>query len=652
MSPKISVILPVYNGQLFVKAAVDSILTQSCGDFELLIINDGSTDDTEKIILGFDDRRIRYIRNDRNLGLIATLNKGLDLAKGEYIARMDNDDIALPTRLEKQLAYMEENKHVAVLATKLVIINERGFEVDHWPEDVHTSSVEEIKNTMPVTNCIGHPTVMMRAADVKEIRYNPSFKNSEDWALWLTMLSRGKVIAKLNEVLLQYRVHQKSATVSSNQTGVVKKVLSFKLAYCIHKLLRFDLRGTDRKVLSSLVKETLRHIFRPVLGPFVRLFRIGLFQTIKQYSEAKAELRRIGPVRIVYFFPFYHTGGAEKVHESILEAVNEKQSIVFITGRSEDELFLRSFRRFSNVIEIDRLISWGPTRSWIIKRIISLCAAEKVTVLGCNAFFFYELVPRLPGQTRIIDLVHAFLHLNESGPEKWSLPFVHLFDRRIVINQRTKKDFERLYQAHGIDAGLVSRITCIPNFVETKPLPARKQEGPLTILYAGRGSEEKRLHIIAKAAYELKQEGLSCEFHFVGDVKNYIPAEYLAACILHGKISSEQQMDALYAKAHMLVITSSREGFPMVIMEAMMQGAVPIATDVGGIAEHVLHETNGILLQNKAEEQIVKDLKEYVRHYSAARNELENLSKAAHAYALKNFNKDHFFNSYLQLLKQ
>src|SRR5688500_300589 len=133
MSPKISVILPVYNGQLFLKAAIESILNQSYGNFELLIINDGSVDDTEKIIFGFNDLRIRYIRNERNLGLIATLNKGLDLAKGEYIARMDNDDISLPARLEKQLAYLEENKHVSVLATKLVIINEKGFEVDHWP---------------------------------------------------------------------------------------------------------------------------------------------------------------------------------------------------------------------------------------------------------------------------------------------------------------------------------------------------------------------------------------------------------------------------------------------------------------------------------------------------------------------------------------
>src|SRR5215218_8078213 len=98
--PKISVILPVYNAEKYLKAAIDSILNQTFPDFELLIINDGSSDGSEKIIKSYTDNRIVYVKNGENSGLINTLNKGIDLATGEFIARMDGDDIAVPERFE------------------------------------------------------------------------------------------------------------------------------------------------------------------------------------------------------------------------------------------------------------------------------------------------------------------------------------------------------------------------------------------------------------------------------------------------------------------------------------------------------------------------------------------------------------------------
>ena len=100
--PKISVILPAYNAENYISQAIDSILAQTYGDFEFIILNDCSTDGTERIILSFDDPRIRYVRNEQNLGVAATLNRGLELAAGEYIARMDADDISLPERFFRQ----------------------------------------------------------------------------------------------------------------------------------------------------------------------------------------------------------------------------------------------------------------------------------------------------------------------------------------------------------------------------------------------------------------------------------------------------------------------------------------------------------------------------------------------------------------------
>ena len=104
---KISVILPVYNSETTIEAAVKSILSQSFKDFELIIINDGSSDDTEQIINSFKDKRIKYIKNVKNIGLIASLNIGIKFSSSEYVARMDSDDISHPSRLKKQILFLK-----------------------------------------------------------------------------------------------------------------------------------------------------------------------------------------------------------------------------------------------------------------------------------------------------------------------------------------------------------------------------------------------------------------------------------------------------------------------------------------------------------------------------------------------------------------
>ena len=115
--PMVTVLMAVYNGEKFLKEAMESILTQTFTDFEFLIINDGSTDNSVKIIEEFNDPRIRLIHNEKNLKLIASLNKGISLAKGKYIARMDCDDISMPYRLEKEVDFLENSLEYGLVGT-------------------------------------------------------------------------------------------------------------------------------------------------------------------------------------------------------------------------------------------------------------------------------------------------------------------------------------------------------------------------------------------------------------------------------------------------------------------------------------------------------------------------------------------------------
>src|ERR1700681_1475187 len=125
-TPLVSVVLPVYNGERYLTQSINSILFQTYSNWELIIINDGSSDNTENLILNYPDKRIKYISNDGNKGIIYSLNKGLEKAKGEFIARLDADDVALPFRIEKQVEFLTENTDYAMCGSYFQTIDSNG----------------------------------------------------------------------------------------------------------------------------------------------------------------------------------------------------------------------------------------------------------------------------------------------------------------------------------------------------------------------------------------------------------------------------------------------------------------------------------------------------------------------------------------------
>ena len=234
--PLVSIILPVYNTAAFIAATIESVLKQTYQHFELLVLDDGSTDGVASIIKRYTDTRICYIANDKNYGLIYTLNKGLQLAKGDFIARLDGDDICVPTRLEKQVAWLLANPSTAMVASTIQYIDAAGKLIDTvWPQDLKYITAEAIKQYLPKDNCIAHPTVMFNKKHIQEVHYrdlttfygndylanNATEKNlslAEDYDLWLWMLSLNKRIDKINEPLLLYRTHTQSITGTRKQS--------------------------------------------------------------------------------------------------------------------------------------------------------------------------------------------------------------------------------------------------------------------------------------------------------------------------------------------------------------------------------------------------------------------------------------------------
>ncbi len=207
--PTVSVVMPAYNAEKYLREAIESILSQTYDDFEFIIINDGSTDKTKEIILSYSDPRIVYIENEQNSGICVTLNKGLDAARGKYIARMDSDDIAIPRRLETQVRYMDANPKIGASGSDIEIFGE-GI-TPYIFTQLHTP--DECSAGLLFNSCFAHPSVIIRKdiLDQYNLRYKDEFRGLEDYELWW-QISRHSGINNIAQPLLRYRHHKAQVT--------------------------------------------------------------------------------------------------------------------------------------------------------------------------------------------------------------------------------------------------------------------------------------------------------------------------------------------------------------------------------------------------------------------------------------------------------
>lgn len=254
VAPRVTVLMPVYNAAPFLREAIDSILNQSFKPFEFLIVDDGSTDESAAIVSSYRDPRIRLVRNERNTGISATLNKGIALASCELIARMDADDISHPQRLQKQYGYMKRNPACALLSTWARVVS----------EDKKFIRLERYRSNFYYYNLtfecwMYHPTIMFKKSAVEEIGMY-SMPYSEDYDLFWRMSTRFR-IANLAEALVDYRI-------SSTSLNAVLKKAEYEVANEKNVLRNIRYYMGDDFQISHAALECLRHNFRPVTSNY------------------------------------------------------------------------------------------------------------------------------------------------------------------------------------------------------------------------------------------------------------------------------------------------------------------------------------------------------------------------------------------------
>lgn len=235
--PLVTVLIPAYNAEEYIEQSVRAVMAQSYGHLEILVINDGSQDRTGAILdhLAQTDARLRVVHNSENLQLIATLNKGLDLARGEYIARTDADDIAHPHWIEKLLNFLRQHPHIGAAGAGIRIFSKDpqtdGYDVV-YPQHHH-----DIIREMIYRNPFAHPTMMMRAELLRRhgLRYDAGYAHAEDYKLWLE-ISKISQMANLPDILLAYRIHTNNTSILNKaaQLAATRKISQEAIANFLH----------------------------------------------------------------------------------------------------------------------------------------------------------------------------------------------------------------------------------------------------------------------------------------------------------------------------------------------------------------------------------------------------------------------------------
>ena len=356
---------------------------------------------------------------------------------------------------------------------------------------------------------------------------------------------------------------------------------------------------------------------------------------------------------LFFFFPFYHIGGAEKVHAQIAAAMRNRKSVIFFTRKSSNAFFLEDFKSSGHrIIDISAFTDnkWKYWNNLVYRGIISSYINQqqkKKVVFNGQSNFGYKVSRWINKDIPQVELIHSL-----SSFSYIRIPFLPFYRETVMISRNRINDHLELYQRFGIPESFRQKIKYIINGIPLpENIPVKTFPGAnMNLLYAGRDTKEKRVHLVREIGKACVQKGLPFSITYMGDVSGVIPDQGKEKARFYGNVSDTALINNIYREADVLLITSSEEGFPMVVMEAMARGCIILATPVGDIPVHVQQGINGFLFsQIKDEQKIIEEAVIMVQKLLSDPSLCSTISANNIKYAKEHFGLAIFEKNYQQL---
>ena len=626
-NPKISIVLPVYNGAKYLGQAIESCLNQTHRNIELIIVDDCSTDETPDIVRSHNDQRIRYVRNKKNQRLPRSLNIGFALATGEYLTWTSDDNEFLPEAVAVMLDFLIKNKDIDfVYADNLSKFLDTGE-----TKKRNISTPENIQER----NCIGACYLYTRKVYETVGGFNPDYELVEDYEYWVRVWQKFRM-HYLPQVLYIYGEHSKSLT-GTRMMGVIlfDKIMKYRYGFITFAqffdaakqflLVSLDCRKSYRQLLQYWLK-TVAPIFRISFPLGIFFVVLGLYTLIAKTLEfalkkalwplrkytAEKKISRItadlkvenGKPNILCAVSGMTMGGSQRVPLNIAQELKGQNNFCFhaVAPHKKNERLKEDFlATFKNVISLDPVPD-PKLYELYFSKIIEALAID--ILLISHALVTYECVPALKKKfprLKIIDI----LHLERVGACRdemlWVNPYI---EKRVCISNGLRK---HMISKVGTDNGNAERFTTIYNgidFSQYRNTSSLKNhfkskfnipEEVKLISFIARFSEEKEPLLFVDIAQKVLKANPRAPIKFVmaGDghlfkqVKEKIHERGLEGHILlTGMLNNVRE---LLADTYLLLVVASNEGIPLTVMEAMAMN-IPIVSTVVGATDEVLKD--------------------------------------------------------------
>ncbi|MBP6456217.1 MAG: glycosyltransferase family 4 protein [Chitinophagaceae bacterium] len=386
---------------------------------------------------------------------------------------------------------------------------------------------------------------------------------------------------------------------------------------------------------TAVLKRKIEYFF---ILPFIILGKIiGLFYKLKCKSQ------------VFIFNPCADLGGSYKVNADIAEVLKDQKPIFIFSKKAKNNGYLSLFQNEHNtIVDVSKWVDnkWLYFNNIIFRGIISTWVnnCKNPILIGGESMYFYKIIQHVKKNTKVIEICHVNTWLN------YNQAFISFIDKRIFSTPQVKKDIEEQYRRNNLPEYFYKKLYHIDNWIEI-PEYQKTQNKNIEVLFVGRGADVKRVHLISKIADELQNENVPINFTFIGDVEKVVSEKTLKTCKILGNVSDKNILISNYQKADILILTSLKEGLPLVVMDMMAYGKTVLSTPAGGIVDYIFHLDNGLIIDELFdEEKIVAKGKELLKFANKNKDAIKNLGIKARVNAMKLFTKEQFALAYRKIV--